>query len=722
MKTSRLLLSWTLAAVAGPLALLAQVPDFDDLVSLWRLDGNPADGYGAHNATFVGTAAYEPGPRPDTQAALLANGSYLNAGRGIAFDTTQAFSVTAWVKGPLDQDATVLGRMRQGNGYTGWELHVGTDAGGSARGLLNVWLINNYGADFIQVNSPVIVMDDTWHHVAFTYDGSSLAQGVKIYADGLDATGEATADSLLSSILAEDVDLNLGSRQNGANHTFTGSLHELSVWSAALTPEQIAHIHANGIQPPVLISTFLAEPTTVFAGTPTTLSWSVAPGATLTLEPGVGDVTSLTVNGQGSTTASPEVETTYTLTATQGAQTTTRNVTVGTRPLITTFSATKLQVPRGQPTSLAWNVHPGAQVSLEPGPGDVTGLTVNGAGRVEVTPDASTTYTLRATRAGVTEEAPLDLAVVEPPPAAAPDLANLVSFWPLDASLDDVRGTSPGTFVPEARYGPGPDWPRQAAALDGASYITAGTDIGFDSGDTFSVTAWVNGPLAQDSTLLGRMRQGDGYTGWELHVGTGANGSGPGRLNVWLINAFGSDYLQVNSPAVVLDDTWHHVAFTYDGSYLGGGVRIYVDGVEATGETAVDSLFSSIYAEDVELNLGSRQNGTFHNFIGRLASVSVWNVALSPENVAHVYLNGVGLEPPPPVTLSDAAFVPPGTFRFAWNSAAGRTYQIESSTDLKQWTIVAPSYPAGGATGPTTTYSDAAAGGTVRFYRVLSLP
>lgn len=722
MKTSRLSLPALLATLAAPAGLLAQAPDFAHLVSLWRLDGNPADGFGAHNATFVGTAAYEPGPRPDTQAAVLANGSFLNAGRGIAFDTAQAFSVTAWVKGPLAQDSTLLGRMRQGNGFTGWELHVGTDAGGSAHGLLNVWLINNYGTDFIQVNSPVTVMDETWHHVAFTYDGSSLAQGVKIYADGLDATGEATADSLVGSIFAEDVDLNLGSRQNGANHTYTGSLHEVSVWRAALTPEQIAHIHANGIRPPVLISSFLADPTTVFAGTPTTLAWTVEPGVTLTLEPGVGDVTSLTVNGRGSTTVSPEVETTYTLTATQGAQTTTRNLTVGIRPLITTFSATKLQVPRGHPTSLAWNVHPGAQVRLEPGIGDVTGLTVAGAGRVQVTPDASTTYTLQVSRASVTNDAQLDLSVVEPPPATAPNLADLVSFWSLDGTLADARGSSPGTFVPAASYGPGPEWTRQAAAFDGASYITVGQDIAFDSTDTFSVTAWVAGPLAQDSTLLGRMRQGNNYTGWELHVGTGANGSGPGRLNVWLINAFGSDYLQVNSPAVVLDNTWHHVAFTYDGSFLGGGVRIYVDGVDATGETAVDSLFSSIFADDVELNLGSRQNGAFHNFTGRLASVSVWNVTLSPENVAHVYLNGVGLEPPPPVTLSEAAFVSPGTFRFSWNSVAGRTYQIESSTDLKQWNTVVSGYPSGGAAGPTTTYSDTAAAGAMRFYRVLSLP
>jgi hypothetical protein len=724
MKTSFQFLVRLAVIAACQLSLLGQVPDFNHLVSLWRLSANTADGYGANNATFVGEPAYEPGPRPSTQAAVLAGGSYLNAGKGIAFDATDPFSVTAWIKGPIAQDSTIIGRMRQGGGFTGWELHVGTDAGGSQAGQLNVWLIDSFGPNYNQINSPAIVLDDTWHHVAFTYDGSYFAQGVRIYVDGMDATGDATADLLDfgSTILAEDVDLNLGSRQNGANHTFTGSLHEVSVWNTVLAPEHIAYIHANGVHPPVLIESFLAEPPTVFAGTPTTLSWTTDPGATLTLEPGIGDVTAITVDGQGSAQVSPEAETVYTLTATQGARTTVRSVTIGIRPLITSFSATQLEVPVGSPTVLSWRVHPEADVTLQPGIGDVTALTSQGYGRIVATPNIDTTYILQVNRMGLTGEAQLDIRVVEPPASAPPNLDHLISYWPLNTTLDDALGANPGEFLPQASYGPGLDLETQAALFNGSSYITVGQDIALDSADAFSVTAWIAGPLEQDSAIIGRMQQGGTYTGWELHVGTGAGGSGAGRLNVWLINAFGSDFLQVNSPAIVLDNSWHHVAFTYDGSYLGSGVRIYVDGVDATGETSADTLFSSFLAENVDLNLGSRQNGAFHNFIGSLAQVSIWQGVLSSENIAHIYLFGVGIEPPAPITLSGADFVPPGTFLFTWNSVAGQTYRIESSADLVQWTLVADNYPAGGATGPTTVYSDAAATDVTRFYRVRPQP
>lgn len=702
--------------------IVAQPLAFNGLVSLWPLNSNTSDIFGDNNGTFIGEPAFEDGPRETTGAASFDGSRHVQAGDGIAFDTSTAFSATAWIKGPITgNDAAVLGRMTQGGSFTGWELHVGTGAGGSGPGRLNLWLIESFGSSHIQVNSPVVVLDDTWHHVGFTYDGSGVAAGVRIFVDGVDATGATTSDTLFGSILAAETEFNIGSRMNGANHNFVGAIHEVSVWERVLLPEELTSIHLEGIRPPVLASRFDAHPSTVFAGMPTTLEWDAAPDTLLEIEPGIGDVTSLTVDGTGTLSVSPDVETTYTLTATRDGQVQSRQVTVSILPLINQFSGTRSQLPRGHPLGLTWSVHPGATLTLMPEPGDVGSHTIEGAGSIELFPEQSTTYTLRAEYGGTSLEATWDVLVYDPPFAESPPMDQLLGVWTLDGHVLDGHGNNHGTFFPSAAYTSGPNLGLLAGQFDGTRHVRLGSAIGPDTNTPFSVTAWVRGPAANnDATLMGRMRQGGSFTGWELHVGTGAGGSGAGLINVWLINAFGPDYIQVNSPVPVLDDTWHHVAFTYDGSSFGFGVNIYVDGQYATGTIAADLLVGSILAEDAELNIGTRMNGAAHGFRGALHEVSIWSVALSGAQVADVFLNGIPVqEPPPSITLGNTELSDDGMFRFEWNSTPGQTYRIETAPEPEgPWNVLSEEYPSGGATGPVTTFTHEAEPETSRVYRV----
>jgi len=231
----------------GAMTARAQAPDFFQVANLYRLNGDTIDSYGTNHGTYSGVPLFLPGPRPGSQSAQLAANSFIRCGVNFPFDRFSAFSAFAWVKGAgSDNDSTIVGKMVHGGQYSGWELHVGTPAGGSGEGKLNVWLINTYGPNFIQVNSPVVVLDNAWHFVGFTYDGSSRASGVRIYVDGTNATGAVTADTLTASI-ANNVELNLGARMNGADHTFTGGLSEVSLWNATLSPAEVQFIYANGI-------------------------------------------------------------------------------------------------------------------------------------------------------------------------------------------------------------------------------------------------------------------------------------------------------------------------------------------------------------------------------------------------------------------------------------------------------------------------------------------
>lgn len=231
-------------ACALPLASRA------DLLAHWKLDSSTADEVATYPAGWSGTPAYDTatGAPSSTAAASLTNGAWLGAGMGINFERYHTFSVSAWIKGG-PQDSAVVGDMVQSEEFQGWELHVGTDVNGANNQSVTVWLIHDYPADAIQVNAAVPVLDNQWHHVAFTYDGSATAAGVTIYVDGVAVPGSAGLDSLGDNIAnGVQSQLNIGTRMSGAAHNFTGSIDEVAIFNSTLSAADMASVFSTGVE------------------------------------------------------------------------------------------------------------------------------------------------------------------------------------------------------------------------------------------------------------------------------------------------------------------------------------------------------------------------------------------------------------------------------------------------------------------------------------------
>ncbi len=122
-----------------------------------------------------------------------------------------------------------------------------------------------------------------------------------------------------------------------------------------------------------------------------TLAWQVSSVATsVTIDQGIGAV----ANSGSTVIASPVVTTTYTITATAGADVATRTLTVyvDSPPVITGLTANPLNAVIGSNVTLNWSTVGATSLTLQPGNIDVTGLLSK-----IVVPAASTTYTLFAT-------------------------------------------------------------------------------------------------------------------------------------------------------------------------------------------------------------------------------------------------------------------------------------------------------------------------------------
>jgi uncharacterized cupredoxin-like copper-binding protein len=139
---------------------------------------------------------------------------------------------------------------------------------------------------------------------------------------------------------------------------------------------------------------FEASPRSIQPGQQSTLSWTTSGAATVSIS-GVGAVTL-----NGSTTVSPTVTTTYTLSATSSdGKTVTAPVIVtvstGTVPQIVVFVVTPSTIDPGNSAKLCWQVTGATSISILPG----VGSNLNANDCATVSPSASTTYTLTATNA-----------------------------------------------------------------------------------------------------------------------------------------------------------------------------------------------------------------------------------------------------------------------------------------------------------------------------------
>src|SRR5215469_14161304 len=136
---------------------------------------------------------------------------------------------------------------------------------------------------------------------------------------------------------------------------------------------------ATAFKEPPAIASFAASFPTITKGQSTVLSWSVTGATKVSIDSTSGAITGANSNpvGGAAVSVSPTVTTTYTLTASNpaGSSTATAIVTVVDQLQINSFTASSSLIAEGQSSTLSWDVTGAQQILIEPGVGDVTGST-----------------------------------------------------------------------------------------------------------------------------------------------------------------------------------------------------------------------------------------------------------------------------------------------------------------------------------------------------------
>jgi hypothetical protein len=166
-----------------------------------------------------------------------------------------------------------------------------------------------------------------------------------------------------------------------------------------------------------------------------------------------------------------------------------------------------------------------------------------------------------------------------------------------------------------------PSFDQRAAAFDGKRFVEVGDLARFGFYDSFTVSAWIY-PKTINGAIVTRAFDDAEGQGWALVMKDG-------HLQASLIQRWLDDGARVESEATVPLNQWSHVAFSYDGSRVADGVRLYLDGAPLKLKVELDDLnqnFDTTQPLRIGGGLGSR-------FSGLISRVDIYGAALPAEDV-----------------------------------------------------------------------------------------
>ena len=186
------------------------------------------------------------GPGNFGGAVTLDGKTHLDLGDRLDFKRSDAFSYGAWIYRSGDSGA-IIARMDDANNYRGWDLFL-------AGGYAEFHMIHQWPANAIHARATMPVVAGQWTHLFVTYDGTSKAEGFKLYYDGVAQQVNVTQDGLGETIHT-DKPLHVG-RRNPSGF-FSGRIDDVRVYRGALSPAAVATL--AGSSPVTAILKLTAE-------------------------------------------------------------------------------------------------------------------------------------------------------------------------------------------------------------------------------------------------------------------------------------------------------------------------------------------------------------------------------------------------------------------------------------------------------------------------------
>ncbi len=650
-----------------------------DIISYWTMDGHFEDDIADNDGIWKGLAdpIFTEDRDGNADSAILLNGldEFIQVAQSTELPLYQheAFSVSMWVKGPIQRDKRVWSESTTRNRGALYNLGSHSQA---TNGAFDLYVRPDTGAaPANHIRSVAEPFDDTWHHLAVVDNNGSVA----VYVDGV-------RDTAVIGYVRPVMDLDITTiggilrvADDGSDHvccTFQGAIDDVRIYDHALTDEEVAELC-----PP--------EPCPEEGDThcDDLLVDGPADGSpgeyTITALDAIddsGDAISYTFtidDGQGGvTTIGPQVD--NFIIRTLGAGEWIVSVTVDDDPLCDDAAADAtcavnidVECPAEGDTRCD---------SLEVvGPdGNVPGTYTLNALATDDSLDI-VTYTFRAQNG---DDPAMTVGPTQNPSASfvlttgtwtfsvtvddgtlCDDVADtntctvadfeieapkpmMVAHYTLDGFIEDETGNTEGATMTGADpvYVDGFDDTEEGAAQfngvdDLISLNWAGEAAGglaLYGNEAYTVAMWVRGCPQPDYRVFSEASTTDNNP--LVNIGTQNNGQGPAvdlyirsggaQLNhIWSHRGAFEGYDSSNEALCLEEGEWHHICWVDDG----GDAVLYIDGVR---DGADFSYVKPVMPTDTTTIGGILRAAPSHWFNGAIDDVRLYNYALSAEDVA----------------------------------------------------------------------------------------
>jgi hypothetical protein len=572
------------------------------------------------------TSAFSTLAAPGNALAFNGSNNYVSVPDNAAFSITAAITLEAWVRTSVTGEKYITTK-----GENSWYLAM--NGGGGPTGAASFWL-NGPSASGGWLYGTTNLADGRWHHVAGTYDGTTL----RLYVDGVQENSRAATGAIGTG----NSPVLIGNR---ATNYWNGSIDELRIYNTALTAGNVQAdmVNTTAAVPGSLVAYFNFDQgtpggnnaglTTVYdlqstyAGTlsgfalssgNSTSNWVESYALVRPTATAATAVLSASFTANWTAPALGTVDNGYRLdVATDAAFTAPISgspftVSSGTSQALTGLAGNTVYYyrVRANKTSVTGQGAPSNTISLttppaltitsiSPAPG-VRGEAITITGTNLSTATAVSVNGVAATTASFVNNTATSLTVRVPATAGATGTTS-VSTATSTASLT--------TFTTVAAAPPG-----NALAFDGTDdYVALPTTAPVPVGNAaYTVEAWIK------PTAMGNY----GIIGWG-NFGTANQVTALRLTATGIMNYWWSNDLSVTTPSLV--GRWHHVAATYDGTTR----RIYLDGALVGSDTPAANSHAVPSTASLRLGLTS----TSEYFPGALDEVRVYSAALTVAQV-----------------------------------------------------------------------------------------
>jgi len=196
----------------------------------------------ASGDTSLGTAA----AFANTKSILLDGvDDYVDCGTNssLNFERTDAFSYSLWVKrNSIGANHILLSKMAPTGNRRGMFFNLNT----SNAIVIVLRTDTSNTSQRLLWKSTATITDSNWHHLVFTYDGSSTINGGKIYIDKVVSSLDGASGGALSATIENTAPFLIGAMSTAPLNPADAITDEVAVFNSELSASNVNAIYGTG--------------------------------------------------------------------------------------------------------------------------------------------------------------------------------------------------------------------------------------------------------------------------------------------------------------------------------------------------------------------------------------------------------------------------------------------------------------------------------------------